>query len=290
VSDLIGVLQLDHAAIEPHAMRSSGTPRDPSRRLLIVVAASIATHFLLLTALGLYFKLPRPVASGREVIPLTLIELPLGGLAGGGGGNPGATSSVPRPARAVMHAAVAPKPMPHHHAHSVEPEIMEERTLDTASEPKTASNPTAPELIPLREAGRSAASGASTVQRPQASAGDGGSGSGAGPGVGGGIGVGSGTGTGGGFGSGGNGPRAIYAPVPSIPADLRDEVMQAKAVARFKVSREGKVTVALLEHTDFSELDEIILDTLRGWRFLPAMNNGIAVDSEADVRLLISVK
>jgi len=71
---------------------------------------------------------------------------------------------------------------------------------------------------------------------------------------------------------------------------MRDELMHATAVARFKVSHNGTATVALLSATDSSELNDIILDTLKKWRFLPATKNGVAVDSEADVRLLISVR
>jgi Gram-negative bacterial TonB protein C-terminal len=112
----------------------------------------------------------------------------------------------------------------------------------------------------------------------------------AGTGYGSGASIGPGTGKGTGFGNGGDRPRAIYAPVPSIPDDMRDELMQATAVARFKVSHDGRATVVLLSETDFSELNDIIIDTLRKWRFLPATKDGVAVDSEADVRLLISVR
>jgi protein TonB len=82
----------------------------------------------------------------------------------------------------------------------------------------------------------------------------------------------------------------VYAPAPSIPDDMRDEVMQAIAIARFEVSRDGTAKVSLLSATNYSELDDIILDTLRQWRFKPAMKNGVAIDSVADVRLLITVK
>jgi periplasmic protein TonB len=116
------------------------------------------------------------------------------------------------------------------------------------------------------------------------------SGSGAGTGSGTGSGEGSGTGTGGGFGSGGNGPQVIYAPVPTIPDDMRDEVVEAVAVARFRVFHDGKVTVSLSEPTEFSQLNEIILETLQQWRFHPARRNGVAIDSDAEVHLRITVQ
>jgi protein TonB len=71
---------------------------------------------------------------------------------------------------------------------------------------------------------------------------------------------------------------------------MRDELMQATAVVRFHVERDGKATVALITPTEFSGLDQLILETLRKWRFHPALKNGTAIDSEAEVRLLITVQ
>jgi len=112
----------------------------------------------------------------------------------------------------------------------------------------------------------------------------------AGAGSGGGVGPSSGNGRGGSFGGGSNDPRAIYAPVPTIPDDLRDEVLEATAIALFHVSREGKATVSLVSPTEFDELNDLILNTLRKWRFRPALKGGVAVDSAAEVRLMITVQ
>jgi protein TonB len=71
---------------------------------------------------------------------------------------------------------------------------------------------------------------------------------------------------------------------------MRDEVLEAVAVAHFRVLHDGRAIVSLAKPTDFSRLNDIILDTLREWRFHPAMNKGVAVDSEAEVRLLITVQ
>ena len=120
--------------------------------------------------------------------------------------------------------------------------------------------------------------------------GEGGIGNGTGTGAGNGVGAGSGTGAGGGFGSGGNGPEPIYAPAPTIPDDMRDEVLEAVAVARFQVSSNGDFVVSLTKPTDFSRLNDIILETLRTWRFHPASRNGVAIDSDAQIRLLITVQ
>jgi len=110
-----------------------------------------------------------------------------------------------------------------------------------------------------------------------------------GTGVSGGAGTDSG-GIGRGSGTGGTGPIAIYAPAPTIPDDMRNEVLEVVAVAHFRVLHDGRVIVSLVKSTNFSRLNETILCTLREWRFRPAMNNGTAVDSEAEIRLLITVR
>jgi protein TonB len=71
---------------------------------------------------------------------------------------------------------------------------------------------------------------------------------------------------------------------------MRDEVMQAIAVARFHVARDGSATVSLVTRTDFEALDQLILDTLSHWRFQPAVRDGVAVESDAEVRLRIAVQ
>ena len=82
----------------------------------------------------------------------------------------------------------------------------------------------------------------------------------------------------------------IYSPAPTIPDDMRDEVLEAVAVARFQVSSNGNFVVSLTKPTDFSRLNDIILETLRTWRFHPASRNGVAIDSDAQIRLLITVQ
>ena len=98
------------------------------------------------------------------------------------------------------------------------------------------------------------------------------------------------TGTGSGLGSDSAGARAIYAPIPKIPDELREDTFEAVAVAHFKVSYEGVVEVSLATPTSSPRLNEILIDTLKQWRFSPAMKNGIAIDSEFEVRIPITVQ
>jgi protein TonB len=86
------------------------------------------------------------------------------------------------------------------------------------------------------------------------------------------------------------GARAIYSPVPKIPDDLRETAFEAVAVAHFEVSYDGNVKVTLAKPTADPRLNQILLDTLRQWRFFPAMKGGVAIDSAFDVRIPISVQ
>jgi len=93
-----------------------------------------------------------------------------------------------------------------------------------------------------------------------------------------------------GVGNDSSGARAIYAPVPTIPEDLREESINTVAVAHFRVGYDGTVEVVLTQPTSNPRLNEILLDTLKQWRFFPAMRKGVAVDSEFDLRIPVSVQ
>ena len=95
---------------------------------------------------------------------------------------------------------------------------------------------------------------------------------------------------GGGVGSDTLGARAIYAPTPTIPDDLREDVMQTEAIAHFTVSFDGASEVTLAKPTSNPRLNQVLLDTLKQWKFFPAMKNGVALASSFDVRIPISVK
>jgi periplasmic protein TonB len=101
---------------------------------------------------------------------------------------------------------------------------------------------------------------------------------------------GTGVGSGAGVGNDASGARAIYAPTPTIPDDMRENVFRAVAIAHFKVSPDGAVAVTLAQPTPNPRLNQILLTTLREWRFFPAMKDGIAIASEFDVRIPITVQ
>ncbi|SRR5579884_704651 len=89
---------------------------------------------------------------------------------------------------------------------------------------------------------------------------------------------------------GGGGARAIFQPKPEIPDDLREEALHAVAVARFHIAADGTSTVELITPTPNLKLNKILLDTLKSWRFFPAMKDGRPVASVQDLRVSVDVK
>jgi protein TonB len=105
-----------------------------------------------------------------------------------------------------------------------------------------------------------------------------------------GISGGTGVGTGAGMGTDSAGARAIYAPPPKIPDDLRQDAMQAEAMAHFVVAPDGTVTVTLVKPTGNPRLNQVLLAALSQWQFFPAMRSGMPVPSEFDLRIPIVVE
>ncbi|WP_242448952.1 energy transducer TonB [Burkholderia metallica] len=83
--------------------------------------------------------------------------------------------------------------------------------------------------------------------------------------------------------------RLISQPLPELPDDLREQGYQAMAVARFHVHTDGTFDIALVKPTQNPRLNQILLETLRRWRFFPAMENGHPVESQQDVRVHFNV-
>ena len=96
-------------------------------------------------------------------------------------------------------------------------------------------------------------------------------------------------GGGGAAGTDSSGARAIFSPTPEIPDDLREDALEAEAIARFTISADGTVKVALLKQTSSPRINELLLDTLAKWQFFPAVRGGEPIDSTVDIRIPISV-
>jgi len=84
--------------------------------------------------------------------------------------------------------------------------------------------------------------------------------------------------------------RAIVRPMPQIPDDLREEAFNSTALARFHIADDGSVTVELAKPTQNPRLNRILLDSLKKWRFIPAIKNGVPVASTLELVIKIEVK
>jgi periplasmic protein TonB len=266
---------------------------DPWQRFPLVLIAAILLWGAVLVGFGLLLRL-QATNVPPEPLEVQIMEGPAGEFAGSGGGAPAGKrkiSASPKPTEPTVENPLRRRSRVSR-VRSIPP-----RYDDPIAKPETKTAdthvPTAPILtapLPPRLSSSTAAPSAALPAGDKGVGSRGGGGNGAGTSVGNGVMPGSGTGIGGGYGSGATGPTAIYAPAPTIPDDMRDQVLEAVAVAHFRVLHDGRVIVSLPKPTDFSRLNGIILDTLREWRFRPAMSKGVAVDSEAEVRLLITVQ
>ena len=86
------------------------------------------------------------------------------------------------------------------------------------------------------------------------------------------------------------GARTIIRPMPQIPDDLREEAFNAVAIARFHVAADGSAKVELAKPTPNPRLNHILLETLKKWRFMPAIRNGKPITSTEEVVIKIEVK
>jgi protein TonB len=91
-------------------------------------------------------------------------------------------------------------------------------------------------------------------------------------------------------GGGNMGARAIYSPLPEIPESLRRQNVQVVAVARFSVATNGAARVELTQPTSDPELNRVLLESLKRWRFFPATQEGKPVASTVDIRIPITVR
>jgi periplasmic protein TonB len=235
---------------------------EPARRLLFVIPAAIAIWAMLLG--GFSLVLTRTAAPPAELKPIEaqLVEIPpaVGGLQGNGGAIHPAAPAIPHPKAAPI---VKPHPVPHLKKAAPLPPVIR----SPYGTEKTTNAPSVGETSGAK-AGTATESGASGST--EAGEGSGGSS--------------------GGIGTDTVGARAIYAPTPVIPDDLREDVMQTEAVARFKVSFDGSCEVTLEKPTSSPRLNQVLLDALKQWKFFPAVKNGVAINSTFEVRIPISVQ
>ena len=78
--------------------------------------------------------------------------------------------------------------------------------------------------------------------------------------------------------------------MPVIPDDLRQEALSEAATARFHIAADGTATVELVKPTQNPRLNRLLLETLKLWRFFPALQDGKPVASTEDMVIRVQVK
>ncbi len=227
---------------------------EPWRRLAWIAPLAIAVWAAVLLCFALVLEqAPRTLPEPKPV-EAQIIELPpvVGGLQGGPAKPAAPPVAAPPKPRVEVKRKVVPVIRPH------------KRRAIPQEAPSESGTSKAP------------AEAAPSSSKPSGAAGGGTPGT-------------SGSGGGAGLGSDSLGARAIYSPMPKIPDDLREDNFQAVAVAHFEVSYDGTVKVTLITPSPNPRLNAILLDTLRQWRFFPAMKGGVAINSVFDVRIPITV-
>ncbi len=227
---------------------------DPRGRMLWIVPLAIALWLVILAGFARVLEQSIPPAPEPTAVEARIVELPPQASAG-----PAASAPAATPPRALQR----PAPIAH-------PRPVPRRRPVVRPAPPSPSGTARPVAHPQpAPAAASAPSGsAKTSPKPNANA----SGNG-----------------GAGIGGDAAGARAIYAPVPTIPDDLRQDAINAIAVAHFIVKADGSDEVVLSQPTANPELNQVLINTLKEWRFFPAIKSGVAIDSEFDVRIPITV-
>ncbi|HEV2171158.1 MAG TPA: hypothetical protein VGR40_09435 [Candidatus Binatus sp.] len=228
----------------------------PARRLLWIVPVAIAIWAAMLGVFSLILTrtVVMPQAKTKP-IEAQLVEIPpaVGGLQGNGGA---VVPAIPRPKVAPL---AKPHPAPHaKKAAPLPPVIRSPNGIEKPTEAPSVGETKGPSTEAPAESSEDADTG--------------------------------GGGGGAGIGSDSVGAHAIYAPTPVIPDDLREDVIQTEAVARFNVSFDGTSEVTLETATSNPRLNQVLLDTLKQWKFFPAVKNGVAINSTFEVRIPISVQ
>ncbi len=86
-------------------------------------------------------------------------------------------------------------------------------------------------------------------------------------------------------------PPAAQSAATGVPSAAPPGGGQMGARAIFKpLPADGSAQVELIEPTTDPELNHALLDSLKRWRFFPAMQNGKPVASSVDIRIPVSVK
>ena len=76
---------------------------------------------------------------------------------------------------------------------------------------------------------------------------------------------------------------------PFIPDALRESGYRSSVLVRVEIARDGSFTVALGASSGMVAVDALVLESLRRWRWNPALKNGVPVASSQQFRLSFAV-
>lgn len=264
-------------------------------RWMTAFVSSVTCHAVVLVAVGLVAACIPLAPVDKGPIEVDLVSLSGGG--GGGGGSPdGNNGSIIESSSRDTGLAQPPIPVEDVKPEEIFNDISEMADLsveaETAMPQKSFSGRTASEGESIGNRGFGSGTGSG-----------GGHGSGYGTGTGSGIGSGSGTGSGGGHGSGhgtghgdGNngvtmGPQILSAPSPLYPEAARASNVEGTTVVGLIISVNGSVTNAWVESSSGSEiLDQTAVNAVYGWKFVPAKQNGLAIEAQSRVPVSFTLK
>jgi protein TonB len=224
---------------------------EPWRRLPWIAPLSVLLWIALLCGFSKFLE-RSPAPSALQPVRAQLFEVPVGGLQDDNA-HP-VVASTPPPPRPVPRELPLPKPAT---------KIIPKPAPEQHPAPPSPESSTAPISESASSSGSAVATDASASPGAHAALRGG---------------------------SDHEGAQAVFAPLPKIPDDLREEVFRAEAVARFDVSYNGTTTVSLVNATANPRLNQIVLETLKRWRFSPAHRDGVAIDSVFEIRIPITVE
>lgn len=84
-------------------------------------------------------------------------------------------------------------------------------------------------------------------------------------------------------------PIPIFNPMPVIPSDLRTHRYSTYVRVEFFVKKDATFTSKLLSSTGYDELDRVVINTLKKWKFSPATMDGQPVNGTLKLRIQFSV-
>jgi len=77
---------------------------------------------------------------------------------------------------------------------------------------------------------------------------------------------------------------------PKIPAEMQEEEYKSFCIAKFIINPDGKTCVSLVTSSGSADIDELTLDTLRGWKFKPAKLDGKPISSTRKIKIEFEVQ